>query len=133
MNIKLHALGGYEEVGRNMTCLEIGDEAVILDMGVYMDRFVPLQDQIQQCSTKNLIEEDVIPDDRPINHLRKKMKIPHEKFYIALREFGNTVSATIPIALRCAIDEKVLIAGKRVLMVGFGVGYSWGATLVRWN
>jgi len=74
MNVKLYALGGYEEVGRNMTCLEIGDEAVILDMGVYMDRFVPLQDQIQQCSTKNLIEEDVIPDDRPINHLRKKMK-----------------------------------------------------------
>jgi len=74
MNIKLYALGGYEEVGRNMTCLEIGNEAVILDMGVYMDRYVPLQDQIQQYSTKTLIEEDVIPDDRPINHLRKKMK-----------------------------------------------------------
>ncbi len=74
MNVKLYALGGYEEVGRNMTCLEIGNEAVILDMGVYMDRFVPIQDQIQQCSTKTLIEEDVIPDDRPINHLRKKMK-----------------------------------------------------------
>ena len=74
MNVKLYALGGYEEVGRNMTCLEIGDEAVILDMGVYMDRFVPLQDQIQKCSTKTLIKEDVIPDDRPIHHLRKKMK-----------------------------------------------------------
>jgi ribonuclease J len=74
MNVKLYALGGYEEVGRNMTCLEIGNEAVILDMGVYMDRFVPLQDQIQQCTTKTLIKEDVIPDDRPINHLRKKMK-----------------------------------------------------------
>jgi len=74
MNVKLYALGGYEEVGRNMTCLEIGDEAVILDMGVYMDRFVPLQDQIQQCSTQTLIKEDVIPDDKPIHHLRKKMK-----------------------------------------------------------
>ena len=74
MDVKLYALGGYEEVGRNMTCLEIGNEAVILDMGVYMDRYVPLQDQIQQCSTKTLIKEDVIPDDRPIHHLRKKMK-----------------------------------------------------------
>ena len=74
MNVKLYGLGGYEEVGRNMTCLEIGNEAVILDMGVYMDRFVPLQDQIQQCSTKSLIKEDVIPDDGPIHHLRKKMK-----------------------------------------------------------
>jgi ribonuclease J len=57
-----------------MSCLEIGNEAVILDMGVYMDRFIPLQDQIHQCSTKTLIKEDVIPDDRPINHLRTKMK-----------------------------------------------------------
>ncbi|RLF60211.1 MAG: ribonuclease J [Thermoplasmata archaeon] len=74
MNVKLYALGGYEEVGRNMTCLEIGNEAVILDMGVYMDRYVPLQDQIRQCSTKTLIKEDVIPNDAPIHHLRKKVK-----------------------------------------------------------
>jgi ribonuclease J len=74
MNIKLYALGGYEEVGRNMTCLEIGNEAVILDMGVYMDRFIPFQDQIHQCSANTLIKEDVIPDDRSINHLRTKMK-----------------------------------------------------------
>jgi len=74
MKVKLYALGGYEEVGRNMTCLEIGNEALILDMGVYMDRFIPLQDQIHQCSTKTLIKEDVIPNDKPINNLRKKMK-----------------------------------------------------------
>ncbi len=74
MNIKLHALGGYEEVGRNMTCLEIGNEAIILDMGVYMDRYVPLQDQMQQCSVKKLINDDVIPDDRSIHHIRKKVK-----------------------------------------------------------
>lgn len=74
MNIKVYALGGYEEVGRNMTCLEIGNEAVILDMGVYMDRYVPLQDQIYKCSTKTLIAEEVIPDDTPIHHLRKKVK-----------------------------------------------------------
>ncbi|MDG6218222.1 MAG: RNase J family beta-CASP ribonuclease [Candidatus Thermoplasmatota archaeon] len=74
MNLKIHALGGYEEVGRNMTCVETENEAVILDMGVYMDRFVPLQDERQQWSTKTLIKEDVIPDDRPIHHLKKKMK-----------------------------------------------------------
>lgn len=74
MNIKLYALGGYEEVGRNMTCLEIGNEAVILDMGVYMDRYVTLQDQIHKCSTKTLITEDVIPDDTPIQFLQKKVK-----------------------------------------------------------
>ncbi len=74
MNVKIHALGGYEEVGRNMTCVEVGTEAIILDMGVYMDRFVPLQDEIKQCSTKSLINEDVIPNDNPIRHLKKNIK-----------------------------------------------------------
>lgn len=74
MDIILHALGGYEEVGRNMTCLEIGDQAVILDMGIYMDRFVPIQDKIDQLSTKRLIQEDVIPDDEPIKRFRSKVK-----------------------------------------------------------
>ncbi|MEF8848962.1 MAG: hypothetical protein V5A68_07515 [Candidatus Thermoplasmatota archaeon] len=46
MKPKLYALGGYEEVGRNMTCLQIDDEAIILDMGIYMDRYVPIQDQV---------------------------------------------------------------------------------------
>jgi len=44
MSIVLHAVGGYDEVGRNMTCIEIGNEAVIIDMGLYLDRYVPLQD-----------------------------------------------------------------------------------------
>jgi len=74
MDITLHALGGYEEVGRNMTCLEIGSEAVILDMGIYMDRYVPLQDKIDQMSTKRLIQEDAIPDDGPIANIRNKVK-----------------------------------------------------------
>ncbi|MCK4366300.1 MAG: hypothetical protein KAW45_09625, partial [Thermoplasmatales archaeon] len=63
MDIVLHAVGGYEEVGRNMTCLEIGKEAVILDMGIYLDRYIPLQDKIDQIPTKKLIQEEAIPDD----------------------------------------------------------------------
>ena len=74
MDIVLHAVGGYEEVGRNMTCLEIGKEAVILDMGIYLDRYIPLQDKIDQIPTKKLIQEEAIPDDAPIQRLRKKVK-----------------------------------------------------------
>jgi ribonuclease J len=74
LKITIHALGGYEEVGRNMTCLQIGNEAVLLDMGIYMDRYVPLQDNIETLSTKHLIQEDVIPDDRPIARLRNTVK-----------------------------------------------------------
>jgi len=67
-----------------------------------------------------------------LQHLRKKLKIPEDKFYIALREFGNTVSATIPIALKQAAGEGRLRRGDQVMLVGFGVGYSWAAALVRW-
>lgn len=74
MNIILHALGGYSEVGRNMSCLEIGNEAIILDMGIYLDRYIPLQDNINSFSTKQLIKEDALPNDQVISHLRKKVK-----------------------------------------------------------
>jgi 3-oxoacyl-[acyl-carrier-protein] synthase-3 len=67
-----------------------------------------------------------------LEHLRKKLKIPAEKFVFCLERYGNTVSSTIPIALREAIAEGRVKPGSTVMLVGFGVGYSWGATLVQW-
>jgi 3-oxoacyl-[acyl-carrier-protein] synthase-3 len=67
-----------------------------------------------------------------LDHLRKKLKVPKEKFYVAMRHCGNTVSSTIPIALKHAQQQGRLKSGDRVMLVGFGVGYSWAATLVRW-
>lgn len=65
-----------------------------------------------------------------LNYLRKKIKIPKEKFYINMTETGNTVSSTIPIALKDSIDKKVVKKGDKVLLVGFGVGYSWGGVVI---
>lgn len=67
-----------------------------------------------------------------LEHLRDKLGIPAEKFVMNSSERGNTVSSTIPIALKDAQREGVLRAGQRVMVVGFGVGYSWGATILRW-
>lgn len=67
-----------------------------------------------------------------LNHLRDKIGIPEEKFVIAMEHVGNTVSNSIPYALQTAIEDGRLISGKLVMLVGFGVGYSWGATLARW-
>ncbi len=67
-----------------------------------------------------------------LEHLRKKAGIPEGKMVLALRECGNTVSATIPIALRQAVNEGRLRPGGRVMLIGFGVGYSWAAALMRW-
>jgi len=45
-------------------------------------------------------------------------------------ETGNTVSATIPIALKDCLVSGLVKPGDKVLLVGFGVGYSWGATVI---
>jgi 3-oxoacyl-[acyl-carrier-protein] synthase-3 len=67
-----------------------------------------------------------------LEHLRKKLRIPKSKFFLHLSDCGNTVSSTIPIALKSALDEGVLRSGQRVMVVGFGVGYSWAAALLSW-
>lgn len=65
-----------------------------------------------------------------LEYLRKKMKIDPSRFYLNMLETGNTVSATIPIALKDCLNTGKIKSGDRVLLVGFGVGYSWGATIV---
>lgn len=68
-----------------------------------------------------------------LEHLRQKLAIPPEKFVLAMRHCGNTSSCSIPIALKEACVRDQLRSGMRLLLVAFGVGYSWGATLVQWN
>jgi 3-oxoacyl-[acyl-carrier-protein] synthase-3 len=67
-----------------------------------------------------------------LDGLQRVMKVPAEKMVFAMRETGNTVSASIPLALLAAEREGRLKPGMRVVLVGFGVGLSWGACLVEW-
>jgi 3-oxoacyl-[acyl-carrier-protein] synthase-3 len=67
-----------------------------------------------------------------LEHLRKRMEIPPDKFVVTMEHCGNTVSSTIPIALRHAMCEGRITNRSTVMLVGFGVGYSWGAALMRW-
>lgn len=64
-----------------------------------------------------------------INYLRKLMCIDKEKFFVFMEKVGNTVSSTIPIALTEAKRQERLRG--TVLLAGFGVGLSWGATVIR--
>jgi 3-oxoacyl-[acyl-carrier-protein] synthase-3 len=66
-----------------------------------------------------------------LNFLRKKLKIPEDLFYYFLENVGNTVSSTIPIALKEAQNENRLSG--YVLIAGFGVGYSWAGTVLKYN
>ena len=61
--------------------------------------------------------------------LRRKLGIPPERFEVSMCNYGNTVSSTIPIALREAVRERRVLPGMRILFAGFGVGLSWGGCL----
>jgi 3-oxoacyl-[acyl-carrier-protein] synthase-3 len=65
-----------------------------------------------------------------LDFLRKKTKIDAAKFYYCLEKVGNTVSSTIPIALKEAIKDGSIKQKDKVLIAGFGVGYSWGGTVL---
>jgi 3-oxoacyl-[acyl-carrier-protein] synthase-3 len=67
-----------------------------------------------------------------LEYLRRKIGIPQDKFFVDMRDIGNTVSSTIPIALRRAEEAGRLRKGDRVLISGFGVGLSWGSTVLTW-
>lgn len=68
-----------------------------------------------------------------LEHLRKKLKIPPEKFVVAMEDSGNTGSCTIPIALKHAWNEGRVAGGSTVMLVGYGPGYSWGGAILRWR
>ena len=67
-----------------------------------------------------------------LDSLRDKIGIPEEKFYLDMEDKGNTVSATIPIAMKDALDEGRIRRGDRLMLLGFGVGYSWAGCIVEW-
>ena len=67
---------------------------------------------------------------RIISHVAKKMKVDLSKFYMNLQEFGNTSAASIPIAYAMAQREGKIPANGRVILVGFGAGLTYGATLI---
>ena len=66
-----------------------------------------------------------------LDFLKKKCNIEDERFYYCIENVGNTVSNSIPIALTEALKEKRIASGHKVLIAGFGVGYSWGGTILK--
>ncbi|HUQ72300.1 MAG TPA: ketoacyl-ACP synthase III [Planctomycetaceae bacterium] len=65
-----------------------------------------------------------------LDSLRKRVGIPVERFCVELEQVGNTVSATIPMVLEAALRDGRIVPGQRVMLVGFGVGYSSAGCLV---
>jgi 3-oxoacyl-[acyl-carrier-protein] synthase III len=87
----------------------------------------------KNCLTDNLINLYILHQANKymLDFLKKIINIPNDKFFLFLEDIGNTVSSTIPIALIEAI--KIKKAKGNVLLAGFGVGYSWGAVVIKFK
>ncbi len=66
-----------------------------------------------------------------LDALRKKININEDKFFTNIKNYGNTVSSTIPIALSDLTKQSNDLSNKKILITGFGVGYSWSGTILQ--
>lgn len=88
----------------------------------------------------NIKPEDVdlfIPhqaNTRIIEAAARRLEMDNEKVFVNLHKYGNTSSASVPIALAEAVHEEGLInAGDIIVLVAFGAGLTWASTVLEWN
>ena len=93
---------------------------------------------MKEILEKNKLEKDQIDyyvfhqaNKFMLNTIRKVCVLPKEKFYVNLASTGNTVSSTVLIGLKDSMDNRTIKEGDKVMISGFGVGLSFGGTILR--
>jgi 3-oxoacyl-[acyl-carrier-protein] synthase-3 len=139
--------GGFRNIQRgNGEDIYVGDEFYSNDDYLFMDgkeifdfTVFNVPGLVNDCINKNEISPEEVDlyifhqaNQFMLERVRRMSKIPAEKFYIYIKDSGNTVSSTIPIALNHALKNNVIRKGNKVLLCGFGVGLSMGATLIEY-
>lgn len=87
----------------------------------------------------NLTTDDIdllIPhqaNTRIIESARRKLKLDKDQVYVNLPELGNTSSASVAIAMAEAREKGKISNGDNLLLVAFGAGLTWAATVIEWN
>jgi len=75
LQLEVVAIGGYEEVGKNMTAINVDGEIIIFDMGLMLDRVLIHEDtDISKMHSLNLIEMGIIPDDTVMKNIEGEVK-----------------------------------------------------------
>ncbi len=69
---------------------------------------------------------------RMIDAVARRLSISQEKVFVNIQKYGNTSSASIPIALDEAVRAGLVRSGANIVMVAFGGGLTWGAAVTRW-
>lgn len=98
---------------------------------------------VEEVVTELLACENLLPSDvdlfiphqanvRIIESLAGYLRVPRERFFMNLERYGNTSAASIPLALDEAVRSGRLKRGDTCVLVGFGAGFTWGASLLRW-
>jgi 3-oxoacyl-[acyl-carrier-protein] synthase-3 len=70
---------------------------------------------------------------RIIEAAARGLKLPMDKFVVNLERYGNTSTASIPIAMVEALEKGQIKSGDKIVMVGFGAGLTWGALAAEWT
>jgi 3-oxoacyl-[acyl-carrier-protein] synthase-3 len=70
---------------------------------------------------------------RIIQAAARGLKLPMDRFVVNLHEYGNTSTASIPMAMVEAIEKGQIQPGDKLVMVGFGAGLTWGALAAQWT
>ena len=70
---------------------------------------------------------------RIISAARERLGIPEERCVVTIDRYGNTSSASVPLALADALETGLLRPGSRLLMSGFGGGMTWASAVIRWG
>jgi 3-oxoacyl-[acyl-carrier-protein] synthase III len=70
---------------------------------------------------------------RIIEAAARGLKLPMDRFIVNLERYGNTSTASIPIAMVEAVEKGQIQTGDKLVMVGFGAGLTWGALAAEWT
>jgi 3-oxoacyl-[acyl-carrier-protein] synthase-3 len=90
---------------------------------------------LAQCGLGTADVAMVIPHQanlRIVEAIRERLGLPPEKVYVNLDRYGNTSAASVPLALDEAVRLGRIKPGDIVVLVAFGGGFTWGATVMRW-
>jgi len=75
MTIQIFTVGGYQEIGRNMTAVKVDDDVIILDIGLHLEHYIQYSDDDNNILTvKTLGRAGAIPNVEPIEHLIKNVR-----------------------------------------------------------
>jgi 3-oxoacyl-[acyl-carrier-protein] synthase-3 len=132
------------DMGNDGTAIEllycdIGDHLKMVGKEVFRRAVTVMVDSARRSMDRAGVTADdialVVPHQaniRIIEAAASRLGLSMDTVAVSIHRYGNTSSASIPLAMVDAIDEGRVKAGDLVLLVGFGAGTSWASAVLRW-